>query len=72
MGKTEELEPLLDAREVADWLGIAPSTVYDAVAKGYLPAVLMWKGQRRTLIRFRREDVEKFIKERSTLAGKVS
>ena len=66
MVKTEELEPLLDAREVAKWLGVAPSTIYDAVARGILPAVRMWKGRRRTLLRFRRDEIEKFIEQRAT------
>ena len=72
MMKKEEMEPLLDAREVAKWLGVAPSTVYDAVTKGILPAVRMWKGKRRTLVRFRRQDVEAFINERAVPARKES
>jgi hypothetical protein len=35
--------------------------VYDAVARGVLK---LWQGSRRTLIRFRRADIERFLRER--------
>lgn len=58
-------ETLLDARAVSEWLGVSPSTVYDAAARGLLPTVKLWKGKRRTLLRFRRSDIELFIQQRS-------
>ena len=59
-------EPLLTATNVATLLNIRKSTVYDAVEKGRLPAVSLWKGKRRTFLRFRRTDIEAFIRERVT------
>ena len=61
----ETTERLLDAREVASWLGIAISTVYDQAARGVLPHVALWRGHRRTVLRFRRCDIERFLLERS-------
>ena len=63
--------PLLTAQEVADLLAVRPSTVYDAVYRGVLPAVRLWEGRRRTLIRFRRADIEEFIRQRTTAARNV-
>jgi excisionase family DNA binding protein len=57
---------LLTAEEVASLLRVKASTVYDAAARGVLPVLRLWKGKRRTLIRFQREDIETFIRERAT------
>ncbi len=57
--------PLLTAEDVARLLNIKPSTVYDAAARGRIPAVRLWEGRRRPLIRFRREDIEKLIEDRT-------
>lgn len=59
-------EPLLTAKDVAALLNIKKSTLYEAVADGRLPAVHLWRGRRRTLLRFRRADIEAFIRERAT------
>ena len=58
--------PLLTASQVAELLNIKKSTVYEAALKGRLPAVSLWKNKRRTFLRFRRTDIEKFIQDRST------
>lgn len=60
------MDPLLTAEEVARILNVKVSTVYDGVHRGLLPAVRIWKGRRRTLVRFRREDLEEFIRQRAT------
>ena len=59
-------EPLLDAAQVAKLLRICPSTVYDAVKLGRLPAIELWRGRQRPLLRFRREDIEGLIQDRRT------
>lgn len=61
-----ESTPLLTASQVAELLNIKKSTVYEAALKGRLPAVSLWKNKRRTFLRFRRTDIEKFIQDRST------
>lgn len=65
MSPTEPADALLNAKDVARWLGVAPATVYEQVARGNLPAIKLWKGRRRALIRFRRADIEHFIQQRS-------
>jgi len=63
----EQIPHLLTAGEVAEILNIEKATVYEAVAKGRLPAVRLWRGRRRSLIRFRRDDIEQFIRARTTV-----
>ena len=58
-------EQLLTADEVARLLHLKPSTVYDAAARGRLPSVRLWQGKRRAVVRFRLEDIEKLIREKS-------
>jgi len=55
--------PLLTASQVAELLNIKKSTVYEAALKGRLPAISLWRNKRRTFLRFRRSDIEKFISE---------
>jgi len=54
-------EELLTAREVADLLRVKPVTVYSAADRGLIPCVRLWTGRRRSLVRFRREDIEAVI-----------
>lgn len=62
---SETPESLFDAREVAEWLKVAVSAVYDQATKGQIPHLRLWRGRRRTLIRFRREDIEKYLLDRT-------
>jgi len=54
---------LLTAEEVAILLRIKVPTVYDAAARGHLPVVRLWTGRKRSLIRFRRDDIERLIRD---------
>ena len=55
-------DELLGASTVARWLRVSVSTVYEQAVRGVLPHVRLWKGSRRTLIRFRRSDIEAFLR----------
>ena len=66
--KLDDVAQLLTAEEVAGVLRLTPATVYEAASTGRIPCVRLWKGSRRDLVRFRREDVERLIRERSTSA----
>ena len=57
--------PLLTPNEVAAILSVQPSTVYAAAARGAIPCVRLWEGKRRAMIRFRAEDIDRLIKERT-------
>ena len=59
---------LMTADEVAEDLRLKPATVYQAAAEGRIPSVRLWRGQRKALVRFRREDIEKLIEDRTVLA----
>ena len=59
-------ESLLTPNQVAGLLSVQPSTIYAAAARGAIPCVRLWKGRRRTLLRFRREDIDRLIRERSS------
>lgn len=60
----QEPEPLINARDVAAWLGLAVSTVYEKAASGELPHVRLWSGSRKPLIRFRRTEIETWLIDR--------
>lgn len=53
---------LLTAKEVADLLRLAASTVFDAASRGDLPCVRLWRGRRKTVVRFRRSDIEDLMR----------
>jgi excisionase family DNA binding protein len=60
-----DVDELWDAQRVAARLAVKVATVYAAAADGRIPCVRLWEGHRRGLVRFRREDVEKLIRERT-------
>ena len=57
-------DALLSIEDVARRLGIRPSTVRSGVKRGVIPAVVLWAGRRRSLVRFEAEAIEKLIRER--------
>jgi len=62
---------LITASDVARILNIQLSTVYDGVARGRIPAIKLWEGRRRPLLRFRVEDIQRLIQERTVPADRV-
>jgi excisionase family DNA binding protein len=58
-------EPLLTPEQVAAIFAVRPQTIRDAVWRGKLPCVRLWTGRRKSLIRFRRADIERFISDRA-------
>ena len=58
-------DSLLTPNQVAAILAVQPSTVYAAASDGRLPCVRLWQGVRRSLLRFRRRDIEEFIQQQS-------
>ena len=63
---------LLSTSEVAELLNVTVRTVRGAVADGRLPVVRVWRGPGgRSLVRFRREDIEKLISERTEPAKSI-
>ena len=56
-------DALLTAQQVAEVLNVRTATVYAAAAAGRIPSVKLWKGKRRSLVRFRREDIDHFIRK---------
>lgn len=63
------LDPLLTVSEVASLCKLKPASIYNAVTRNLIPAVVLWKGKRRRVVRFRREDIEQFIRQRSFRPG---
>ncbi len=57
---------LLTAEEVAQILRLKAATIYEAAASGRIPSVRLWQGRRKALVRFRREDIERLIRERTS------
>ena len=60
---------LFSVEDVARRLGVRPSTVRAGVKRGLIPAVILWRGKRRSLMRFRPEDIERLIRERTFPSG---
>ncbi len=60
---------LLTAEQVAEILALKPQTVRDAAWRGKLPCVRLWQGKKKSLLRFRRRDIEQFISERHVPAS---
>ena len=65
----EVLDALMVAEEVAELLRLKPATVYEAAADGRIPCVRLWKGRRKAVVRFRREEIEKLLQ--AGLPGKA-
>jgi helix-turn-helix protein len=62
MGEPNSTSELLTAQEVAAILRVQPSTVFAAAATGRLPVLRIWSGRRKSLLRFRRADIEVLIR----------
>lgn len=59
---------LLTAEQVAKYFQVKPQTIRDAAWRGKLPCVRVWGGKRKTLLRFKRSEIEDFIRERTVPA----
>lgn len=63
--ENERSNELMTAPEVAERLRVRRSTVYAAAKRNEIPHIRLWQSGRRALIRFRRSDVEQFLKDRT-------
>ena len=68
----DELASLLTPEEAASALKIKVGTVYDWAAKGVLPHIRILAGKRRPVIRFRKEDLDRFLQERVVPSREVN
>jgi len=59
------VEHLLRVTQVAEILNLRPSTIYELCRRGSLPYVRITSGRRRSLIRFRADEIKRLIEERS-------
>jgi excisionase family DNA binding protein len=64
-----DAESLLTATEVARVLRVKTVTVHAAAADGRIPCVRVWQGKKRSLVRFRRADIEALIASHATTPG---
>ena len=55
------MQKLLTVADVADLLQVSRSAIYAWVAEGYLPAVVMHRGSKKPVVRFRPETIDAFI-----------
>ena len=58
-------DPLLTPEQVAEIFNVKAQTVRDAAWRGKLPCVRLWRGKKKSLLRFRRSDIEALIRERT-------
>jgi excisionase family DNA binding protein len=57
---------LLTPQQIADYLGVKPSTIYQWTHQGFIPHVKLGR-----LVRFREADVAKWIEKRSEKGRKT-
>jgi len=60
------MDKLLTPAEMADYLGVKPSTIYQWSHQGFIPNIKLGK-----LLRFRKEDIDKWLASRSTNGRKA-
>ena len=60
------MDKLLTAQEIALYLGVQPSTIYQWTHQGYIPHIKLGK-----FVRFKECEVEKWIEEKKEL-GRIS
>jgi excisionase family DNA binding protein len=61
----DPIDSLLTVTQVAKLCRLKRSTVYSAVSRNLIPAVVLWKGRRRRVLRFHRSAVEAWLRERA-------
>ena len=61
-------DALLTSEQVASMLQVKPQTVRDAAWRGKLPCVRLWSGKKKTLLRFKAEDIASLIDSRTVPA----
>jgi len=59
---------LLTVEELAELCSLKRSSIYAAVSRNLIPAVVLWRGRRRRVVRFRRSDVERWLEDRTVPA----
>jgi excisionase family DNA binding protein len=62
--ESRDEDRFLTAEEVATLLRLKVGTIYDKALKGGIPCVRLWQGRRRAVVRFVKDDIERFIHER--------
>ena len=58
-------DQFLTTQQVARLLQLRPQTIREAVARGAFPCIRLWTGKRKTLLRFKKADIEDFIRRKS-------
>ncbi len=58
-------DSLLTAEQVGALLSLKPQTVRDAAWRGKLPCIRLWTGKKKTLLRFRRSEIDQFLRDRT-------
>ncbi len=61
-------EPLWTVEQVAKYWQVKPQTIRDAVWRGKIPCVKLWRGKKKSLLRFKKSDIEQFVKGRTVPA----
>ena len=61
-----EVRELWRAEDAARFLNVRTGTVYEWAAKGILPHVRILAGTRRAVVRFRKAELEEFVRSRTT------
>ncbi len=60
---SDKTDRLLTPKQVAEMFGVAITTVHRMAYQGQLPHIVLRRGKRKAIIRFKRESLEKFLKK---------
>ena len=58
-------EKLLTAEQLAEYLQLKPQTIRDAAWRKKIPCVKLWAGKKKTLLRFKKSEIEDLVRQRS-------
>lgn len=61
-------DPLWTVEQLAEYWQVKLQTIRDAVWRGKIPCVKLWRGKKKSLLRFKRSEIEEFIRQKSLSA----
>ncbi len=59
----KKADKLLTAKQAADMFDVSVTTIYRMTYYGELPHIVLRRGKRKAIVRFKRESLEKFLKK---------
>ena len=71
-GEAAVADRLWTPKDLAEYLAVKPVTVYEWVKRRRVPHILLSAGKRKETVRFRRQDIDRWLKQRERGGKNVS